>query len=205
MAGGAFLLRRVGRGAKRPFDSTCRTQRPSSSASGIGLTSGFWLFLEVIPGLLLLYLASILMISLDGSIGISGVDPNSCGLMLVGRCDTLDVSAESRLSATIEVLVRTVRAGDQLPYRINNTGAVDLICGMGYSMERATGEGWVLVNPDMAFQTIGLGILPGEHRDLIARVPGGAAAGSYRLSTSVTSNHVEGPLRLSADFEVHVD
>jgi uncharacterized membrane protein len=112
------------------------------------------------------------------------------------------VSAEGRLSATMEVLTRSVRPGDELPYRITNTGSVELICGVGYRMERETSDGWIHMNPGMAFRSIGFGVLPGEHRDLSAMVPADAPAGSYRISTSVTSDHVEGVVRLSAGFEV---
>jgi hypothetical protein len=107
------------------------------------------------------------------------------------------------LAATLEVLSPDVRPGDTLRYRINNTGSIELICGLGYRLERKTTEGWVLMNPGMAFRAIGFGVLPDERRELRATIPAHAAVGPYRISTSVNSDHLDGTLRLSADFDVH--
>lgn len=110
--------------------------------------------------------------------------------------------AQNRLAATIEVLGTHVGPGDELGYRINNTGSVELICGLAYRLERKTSDGWVHTNPGMAFRLIGFGVLPGQGRELSAMIPADALGGSYRISTSVTSDHVEGAVRLSARFHV---
>src|SRR5947209_8961884 len=91
--------------------------------------------------------------------------------LLLDRCDTLSVFTRNRLAATLEVLSPDVRPGDTLRYRINNTGSIALICGLGYRLERKTAEGWVLMNPGMAFRAIGFGVLPDESRELRATVP----------------------------------
>jgi hypothetical protein len=87
-------------------------------------------------------------------------------------------------------------------YRINNTGSVGLICGRAYGLERKTDAGWVLMNRDMPFRAIGFRVLPGESRELQAVIPGDAPLGSYRLRTSVRSDHVARTVHLSAGFEV---
>ena len=112
------------------------------------------------------------------------------------------MSRPSGLEAVIELLATTVRPGDELGYRINNTGSVQLICGLPYCLEQETSDEWVPMNEGMAFRLIGFGVLPGESRELKVRIPADAPAGSYRLSTSVTSDHVRGAIRLSAHFDV---
>jgi uncharacterized membrane protein len=113
------------------------------------------------------------------------------------------VSTENRLEATIAVTDTNVGAGDELRYRINNTGTVPLICGLSYRLERETVKGWVPMNPGMAFRAIGFGVLPGEGRELRATIPRDGPSGSYRISTSVRSDHVEGDVRLCARLHVH--
>lgn len=51
----------------------------------------------------------------------------------------------------MKVLIWSVAPGDDLPYRITNTGSVELICGVAYRMERETSDGWIHMNPGMAF------------------------------------------------------
>lgn len=118
------------------------------------------------------------------------------------RCDTLSVSTGNRFAATLEVLSLDVRPGDTLLYRINNTGFIELICGVGYRLERKTADGWILMNPGMAFQAIGLSVLPDENRELRAMIPADAPPGLYRISTSVNSDHAARTLGLSAGFGV---
>lgn len=76
-----------------------------------------------------------------------------------------------QLAATIELLDTQISPGDELRYKINNTGSLDLICGLPYRLERETTGGWVPMNPEMAFRAIGFGVLPGESRELTATIP----------------------------------
>jgi uncharacterized membrane protein len=103
----------------------------------------------------------------------------------------------------MELLRVSVSAGEEVQYRIKNIGSVELICGLGYGLERETGYGSIHLNPGMAFPAVGLGISPGRHRDLTARVPVDAPAGRYRIGTSVSSDHAKEIVRLSARFDVH--
>jgi hypothetical protein len=112
------------------------------------------------------------------------------------------MSSEHDARATIEVLRPSAQPGDELPYRINNTGSVELLCGLAHSLELETDDGWVQMNPSMAFPAIGFRVFPNESRELRARIPANAPAGTYRLSTSVTSYHARDWFRLSASFEV---
>lgn len=113
------------------------------------------------------------------------------------------MSPQNPLAATIEVLTSSVTRGDALPYRITKIGSVDLICGLQYRLERDSTDGWIHVNPGMAFRAIGFGVPPGENRELTAMIPAEGPAGLYRLSTSVSSNHAHGNHQLSVHFDVH--
>ena len=44
------------------------------------------------------------------------------------------------LASKIVVLGGPIRAGDTMRYRIANTGSIELICGVGYGLERKTSE-----------------------------------------------------------------
>jgi hypothetical protein len=103
----------------------------------------------------------------------------------------------------MEVLTRSARPGDELPYRITNIGSVDLICGLQYRLERESANGWIHMNPGMAFRAIGFGVPPGQNRELIAIIPADSPIGLYRLNTSVNSDHAQGNLPLSVRFDVH--
>jgi hypothetical protein len=113
------------------------------------------------------------------------------------------MSPPSPLAATIEVLTPSVGPGDELPYRITNVGSIDLICGLQYRLERETTDGWIHMNPGMAFRAIGFGVPPGENRELTAMIPAKGPAGRYRLSAAMTGDHAQGNPRLSVRFDVH--
>ena len=117
---------------------------------------------------------------------------------------TVGTTQEDGLAAELELAAPRVRPGGQLGYRIVNSGSVTLVCGVGYSLERETTDGWTLENPRMAFPAIGLLVEPGASRELRANIPNHAAAGRYRIGTSVHTGHGEGlsRVRLCADFEV---
>jgi len=107
------------------------------------------------------------------------------------------------LGAVIELAA--ARPGEPLGYRIVNTGAVRLICGLPYRLERETRSGWILMNPDMAFRLMGFGVAPGLSHELRATIPTDAPPGRYRISASVTSDHAPGTLQMSALFDVRQD
>lgn len=68
------------------------------------------------------------------------------------------MTGENRLDATMEVVLPGVGPGEVVPYRIVNTGTVDLICGLPYRLERQADDGWVLMNPGMHFRLRGISI-----------------------------------------------
>ena len=112
------------------------------------------------------------------------------------------MAGENRLGAAMEVVSPDVRAGELVPYRIINTGTVDLICGLPYRLERQTDNVWLPMNAGMPFRLIGFGVSPGHYRELQARVPNDAPTGLYRLIASVGSDHVSGRVEVSAHFSV---
>lgn len=112
------------------------------------------------------------------------------------------MTAANRLDAAMQVMRPQARPGQVVPYRIINTGNVELICGFAYRLERETAESWVHMNPRMAFRLIGFGVSPGQYRELDARIPDDAPAGSYRLVASVGSDHTGGTVEVSAEFAV---
>jgi hypothetical protein len=120
---------------------------------------------------------------------------------------TVGTTQQDGLDAELELAAPCVRPGEQLGYRIVNSGSVALVCGVGYSLERETADGWILENPRMAFPLIGLQVQPGASREPRADIPSRAAAGRYRISTSVHTGHGEGlrEVKLCADFEVRDD
>jgi len=109
---------------------------------------------------------------------------------------------EKRLDAVMDLLPADVPPGEVAPYRIVNTGSVDLICGLPYRLERQTDDGWLWMNEGMAFRLIGFRVSPGHYRELEARVPEDAPPGPYRLIASVTSDHVSGRVEVSGRFSV---
>lgn len=112
------------------------------------------------------------------------------------------MTADNRLDAAMEIVPPGARPGEVVPYRIINTGTVDLICGLSYRLERQTAESWVPMNARLAFPLIGFGVSPGQYRELGARLPDDAPAGSYRLVASVGSDHASGRAEVSAKFAV---
>jgi hypothetical protein len=109
---------------------------------------------------------------------------------------------QNGLGAVIELGTATARPGEPLGYRIVNTGAVPLICGLPYRLERETSSGWILMNPGMAFRLMGFGVAPGLSHGLRAAIPADAPPGRYRISASVTSDHAAGTIHTSALFDV---
>jgi hypothetical protein len=83
----------------------------------------------------------------------------------------------SDLASKIVVLGGPIRAGDTMRYRIANTGSIELICGVGYGLERKSSEGWTAMNPGMAFPAIGLALLPNKSRELRTTIPAQAPPG----------------------------
>lgn len=106
------------------------------------------------------------------------------------------------LASKIVVLGGPIRVGDTMRYRIANTGSIELICGVGYGLDRKTSEGWTAMNPGMAFPAIGLAALPNKNRELRATIPAQAPPGVYRISTTVNSGHAAKTLWLSTEFDV---
>jgi hypothetical protein len=106
------------------------------------------------------------------------------------------------LGAEIRLVGPTARPGEASAYSIVNTGSVPLICGLRYRLERETSDGWVVMNPGMAFRLIGFAVLPGQARELKASIPPDAPTGVYRIRVSVTSDHADGALDLTAAFEI---
>jgi uncharacterized membrane protein len=109
---------------------------------------------------------------------------------------------EDRLEAEMEVVLREVRPGERVPYRIVNTGSVELTCGLAYRLERKADHEWVHMNAGMAFRLIGFGVSPGHYRELDARIPEDAQPGEYRLIASVSSDRLAGDVALSAQLSV---
>jgi hypothetical protein len=112
------------------------------------------------------------------------------------------MAAEKRFDAMMEVRPAEVGPGQIVPYRIVNTGTVDLICGLAYRLERRADDTWVCMNPGMAFRAIGFGVSPGHYRELQARIPADAPPGLYRLIASAGSDHVSGRVEVSGQFSV---
>jgi hypothetical protein len=144
-----------------------------------------------------------------GCIGLrsaGGIRPHGLGritLTSISIGDTLAVTAQGRLHASLEVMSLEVGAGGELRYRIRNMGDVRLICGLHYRLERKVGENeWMLMNAGVLFRTIGFGVDPGQYKELTARIPADAPAGLYRLLASVGSDHVPGRVEASAEFRV---
>ena len=108
------------------------------------------------------------------------------------------------LAAELELAAPRVRPGEQLGYRIVNSGSFALMCGVGYSLERETTDGWTLENPRTPFPAIGLLIQPSASLELRADIPNHAPTGRYRISTSAHTGHGAELQRvqLSAGFEV---
>jgi hypothetical protein len=120
------------------------------------------------------------------------------------HCDTSAMATESRLDAAMEVVLQDVQPGEVVPYRIVNTGTINLICGLRYRLERQTDDGWVPMNAGMPFRLIGFGVLPGEWHELRARIPDDAPGGLYRLIASVGSDHVSGRVEICGEFSITI-
>lgn len=116
--------------------------------------------------------------------------------------NSIAIAEVRSLRAELEVDGRAVSPGQTLRYQIHNTGTIELICGVGYRLERASGDEWLHVNAGMAFVAIGFGVQPGERRELAASMPADAGTGRYRISTTVASDHVGGSVEIAAEFNV---
>jgi hypothetical protein len=120
----------------------------------------------------------------------------------LGSADDGPGGVQPDLAADLALGSDRVGPGEELPYAVVNTGAVGLICGHSYLLERWNEQNWVAVNPDMAFILIGYGVDPGGRKALTAQIPSDAVAGLYRISASVSGRHGAPALRLSGTFEV---
>lgn len=114
------------------------------------------------------------------------------------------MATESRLDAAMEVVSQDVQPGEVVPYRIVNTGTINLICGLPYRLERQTDDGWAPMNAGMPFRLIGFGVRPGRCHELRARIPDDAPGGLYRLIASVGSDHVSGRVEISGEFSITI-
>jgi hypothetical protein len=108
---------------------------------------------------------------------------------------------ETRPDAVIELPMTSVGPGDDLTYRLHNTGSVELICGVGYQLERESNGQWLPAGPPMWFPAIGLIVRPGEHRQLTAKIPADAPDGLYRINTSLSDRDGR-DVEASAEFRV---
>jgi hypothetical protein len=124
---------------------------------------------------------------------------------LLEHCDTSAMATENRLDAAMEVVLPDVRQGGVVPYRIVNTGTINVICGSPYRLERQTDDGWMPVNGGMPFRLIGFGVRPGRCHELQARIPDDAPGGLYRLVASVGSDHVSGRVEICGEFSITIE
>lgn len=85
------------------------------------------------------------------------------------------------LGARLEVAAGGTGPGGTLLYSVINTGALPIMLGAAYVLERATGDGWERVPFPRAFPLWGRRLEPGSRYQLTARVWEQAQPGRYRL------------------------
>ena len=121
------------------------------------------------------------------------------------------------LAADLELATKAAVAGESLQYTVINIGALPLLLGEAYQLERLTNGGWERINVGANFRLWGRRLESGDRFELTARIPEFVHSGRYRLRKRldvdrdphpgyewVAHQEIE-PIELTAEFEVATD
>jgi hypothetical protein len=85
------------------------------------------------------------------------------------------------LAARLELPATTAAPGGPLRYRVTNTGAVPILLGASYGLERLVAHGWEEVSVPYSFPAWGVRLESERRRELTARIPERVQSGRHRL------------------------
>ena len=123
-------------------------------------------------------------------------------------------SRSSVLAARLELSTTVAIAGEGLAYTVVNIGALPIMLGAAYQLDRFADNEWEHVEVPYAFRLWGQRLESGGTSELTARVPELVQPGRYRLRKrldvdrdphpgyeSVAHQEIE-PIEVTAEFEV---
>ncbi|KZZ84584.1 immunoglobulin-like domain-containing protein [Bacillus sp. SJS] len=106
----------------------------------------------------------------------------------------------AEINAKVSFNKKQITKSDSLQLTLENYGPQELLTGVSYHYEKWTGWKWKLVNLDMAFNSVGVNILPGESQTLTLNTSE-LPAGKYRVVKDV-QNELNMKADLAAEFEI---
>ena len=111
----------------------------------------------------------VLVVGCAGSAGSGGGSPGHVGGPPGEEDEGITRQDTKQGEAAVELLVdpREIRLGESVTIRLVNRGEVDVLTGLGFTVERWDGERWVDVPwpKDLVFPAIGIVLHPGASTD----------------------------------------